>query len=63
MCASPVKYEKVWKAVEERPAALGTAVSGGIWLAKDLPMLLHTFEYIARYALNAWWSAMAVTSN
>ena len=59
MCQPPVKYEKSWEAPEERPFGLGMSVSGAIWLGSDLPMLLQTFEYITRRALNAWWSDMA----
>jgi len=58
MCRPPYKYEPSWEAREERPS--GMSVSGGTWLAKDLPMLLHIFEYITRHTLNAWWSGMAV---
>ncbi|HYJ80353.1 MAG TPA: hypothetical protein VEW03_12150 [Longimicrobiaceae bacterium] len=37
----------------------GTAgAKGGVWIAKDIPMLLHVFEYITRNALVAWWSSM-----
>lgn len=49
-----------WEAVAERPIGLATSVGSGTWLAKDTPMLLHTFEYIARNALIAWWTSMAV---
>lgn len=34
----------------------GTAMNGGVWLKKDMPMLISTFEYIARGALLKWWS-------
>lgn len=63
MCAPPLRFETSWEAVAERPLGLGMSVSGGTWLAKDMPMLLHTFEYVARRALNAWWSSMAVAPN
>jgi hypothetical protein len=62
MCEPPAKYERSWQAVAERPTASATARQGGIWLAKDTPMLINTFEYIARRALNVWWSSMTVTS-
>jgi hypothetical protein len=32
---------------------------GSVWVARDLPMLLQTFEYIVRNALLKWWRAMA----
>jgi len=28
---------------------------GGFWTAEETPMLLNTFEYLARSALQAWW--------
>jgi hypothetical protein len=59
MCQPPVKYEASWPAVEERPTPKAVSVGGGTWVEKDMPMLLHTFEYIARSALNAWWSSAA----
>lgn len=40
---------------EERPIGLSSAVGNAVWLAKDLPMHLHVFEYIVRGALHAWW--------
>jgi hypothetical protein len=36
-----------------------TGTKGSVWVARDLPMLLHTFEYIARKALLKWWESMA----
>jgi len=62
MCEPPVMYETSWQAVAERPTGYAMAAYGGTWLSEDTPMLLHTFEYIARYALNAWWSSMAARS-
>ncbi len=59
MCRPPAKWGASWEAVEERPMPMAVSVYGGTWLAKDMPMLLHTFEYIARRALNAWWSSLA----
>jgi len=59
MCQPPAKYEASWLAVEERPTPKAVSVAGGTWLERDMPMLLHTFEYIARRALNAWWSSLA----
>ncbi len=59
MCQPPAKFEASWPAGEERPTAKAVSVAGGTWLEEDMPMLLHTFEYIARHALNAWWSSAA----
>lgn len=55
MCGSPLRSEGVLH--EQLPyGALGTR--GGIWRRDDLPMFLHTFEYIVRNALCAWWASM-----
>lgn len=43
---------------EEKPIGLATSAKGGVWKAKDTPMLLHTFEYIVRHALLKWWKSM-----
>ena len=65
MCAAPVKLDKSWEGFGEHPYGLrkselgGMSESGGVWLGKDIPMLLHTFEYIVRHALNGWWSSMS----
>lgn len=67
MCEAPVKHDKSWEAFGETPFGVrrstsgGMSVSGGVWLTKDIPMLLHTFEYIVRHALNGWWSSMTST--
>lgn len=58
MCEPPYHHPD-WKAPAEKPEYLGAAMKGGSWLAKDTPMLLHTFEYITRNALCNWWKSMA----
>ena len=62
MCEPPFLHQS-WEAVAERPPGLAASVGSGTWLAKDTPMLLHTFEYIARNALDAWWTSMATSAN
>ncbi len=62
MCEPPFLHNS-WEAVAERPIGLATSVGSGTWLAKHTPMLLHTFEYIARNALAAWWTSMATSAN
>jgi len=54
MCESPHRHNEI---AAETP---GTAYSalGGVWAKKDLPMYLHTFEYIVRRALLKWWQSM-----
>jgi len=54
MCEPPFS-DKEWAAPNEKSAALATSSLGGVWLAKDIPMLFHFFEYIARNALLKWW--------
>lgn len=55
MCEPPVRLSADWSAPAETPIGEAASTAGGTWLAKDTPMLLHTFEYIARRALIAWW--------
>lgn len=52
MCLTPLGFAEV---PVEIPLALGASMLGGTWIKKDVPMLLHTFEYIARQALLRWW--------
>ena len=61
MCEPPVKEDPSWQAAGENLIGRGLAISmhGGTWLATDLPMTLHVFEYIARRAINACWSSVA----
>jgi hypothetical protein len=40
---------------EERPLGLSSAVGDAVWMAEDLPMHPHIFEYIVRGAIHAWW--------
>lgn len=47
----------------ERPIGAGASVGGGAWVAKDIPMHLHVFEYVARSAIDAWWQSMAESAN
>ena len=42
----------------EIPTGLASSMLGGVWTAKDTPLLLHTFEYIARNAILSWWKAL-----
>jgi hypothetical protein len=45
-----------WEAPSETIIGLAAASTGGVWTADDLPMSLHTFEFVARGALLKWWS-------
>lgn len=41
---------------EKGAGAAGTGVHS--WSAEDLPILLHTFEYIVRHSLLSWWKSL-----
>ncbi|PZF28213.1 hypothetical protein [Curtobacterium sp. MCPF17_051] len=45
-------------AVQEVPYGLSTSGLGGSWMADEAPMLLATFEHIARGALFRWWDEL-----
>jgi hypothetical protein len=45
---------------DERPTGLAAAAGNAAWMAKDLPMHLHTFGYIARGCLLNWWKAASL---
>jgi hypothetical protein len=38
-------------------------MGGGVWKAEDVPILLNTFEYIARNVLLNWWASLAEASS
>lgn len=55
MCIGPSRDNSgYW----ERPAFLAMEAKGGVWVQKDTPMFLHTFEYIVRNVLIKWWESM-----
>ncbi|GEO92174.1 hypothetical protein [Kocuria flava] len=43
----------------ETPVGMSAAAKGGSWMAQDMPMLLHTFEYIVRGSILNWWTRTA----
>ncbi|WP_135848372.1 hypothetical protein [Serinibacter arcticus] len=49
-------------ALQEAPWGLSSGGAGAIWMKKETPMLLSTFEYIVRGALLSWWGELAETS-
>ena len=55
MCNPPKCYGNSFS---EKPSGYATEAYGAGWIAKDTPMLLHTFEYIVRYSLLKWWRSM-----
>jgi hypothetical protein len=52
MCQAPRTHETI---PVERPDGEGAWARGSSWIKDDLPMLLSTFEYLARGALLNWW--------
>jgi hypothetical protein len=42
----------------EKPSFISSHQQGGTWLAKDVPMYLHVFEYIARNAIVHWYQSL-----
>jgi len=58
MCLPPFRH--AGQAPTERPDG-DMSMVGGTWKAKDIPLLLHTFEYITRVALLKWWSSMCAS--
>jgi hypothetical protein len=58
LCEAPRKFDG--KHFEEKPSGLAVRIRGGTWLAKDLPMYLHLFEYICRNAILQWWDGTYV---
>jgi hypothetical protein len=60
----PVMYVGGVSAIpSERPSFISAHQGGGTWLAKDAPMFLHTFEYIARGAILNWFSTLAANGS
>ena len=58
MCEPPILPSPY--VAEEK--SLGAGIGVNTWQAKDIPMLFHTFEYITRNALNAWWTKIATSA-
>ncbi len=49
-----------WEAPAEKPMGLAASTFGGVWMAKDTPMMLATFEYIARNTILRWLGTLTV---
>jgi len=58
MCISPCFKESNKKMYLEKPMGSASSTLGGTWKSKDTPMLLSTFEYIARKSLLKWWDSL-----
>jgi hypothetical protein len=57
MC-EPAYVGQDWPAPAEKPSG-SSSMSGGTWIEKDLPILLHTFEHVTKETLLNWWRAKA----
>ena len=57
MCEVPARLDRSWPAPAEKMISDAVSQRGGVWLADDIPMQLHLFEYIARTVLLNWWKA------
>lgn len=55
MCMVPMVIESY---PCEVPIGLAASTQGGTWVIEDIPILLHTFEYIVRGALLKWWDSL-----
>jgi hypothetical protein len=53
MCMPP---DRVGQVLSEKPHG-DVSMAGGTWKAEDVPILLNTFEYIARNVLLKWWDS------
>lgn len=53
MCGPAVSGDML----QESPAFLWVETAGGKWMKKDLPLMLHTFEYIVRHSIINWWKS------
>jgi hypothetical protein len=56
MCQPPYRQPD-WEAWSEKPGG-DMSIAGAVWKEKDIPMLLHTFEYIVRGTLLNWWRSL-----
>ncbi|MEU9031902.1 hypothetical protein AB0D46_31175 [Streptomyces sp. NPDC048383] len=54
LCQEPMRSGS---ALDERPSGTAAAVGNAAWVAKDLPMHLHTFGHIVQGCLLNWWQA------
>lgn len=57
MCESPMPWST--DVPDEKPPWPWSQHGASTWTAKDIPMYLHTFEYLAHKALLRWWGSLA----
>lgn len=62
MCYPAMRFGDAGE-LEETPGGKECAfgVMGSTWLAKDIPMFLHLFEYLVRHCLLKWWKSLVAT--
>jgi hypothetical protein len=58
MCRPPTRDHQNQMLAERPDVGLAEASLGASWRAEDVPMHLHTFEYIVRNSLLNWWRSM-----
>lgn len=61
MCRAPTMTH-VGGSPEEILPGSAAAAGYATWTKKDIPMLLHTFEYFVRQSLLRWWKSMTSES-
>lgn len=49
------------EAYDEKPVGTAAGAFGAVWVANDIPMLLHTFSYLVQGALLNWWETLLRT--
>jgi hypothetical protein len=57
MC-SPPYADPSWATPAERMTSLGSHERGSTWMATDIPLNLHCFEYITRSTIMKWWCSL-----
>ena len=62
MCERPYQAPD-WEAPAEAPVEDVYRNAYGVWKRENTPMLLHTFEHVARGALLKWWDSMVSASS
>ena len=60
MCAPAGRSSADGPLIEVGTEGLAVTTEGGYWVAKDLPINLPTFHYLARGALLRWWDSLAL---
>lgn len=60
MCVAPLKSDG--NSRQEVPTWRNFSTRNSTWLAEDIPMFLHTFEYFVRQSLLKWWKSMVPES-